>query len=403
MGLKGSSKDARQLGQELGVHAFVEGSVRRHGAAVRVQARLVSSGDGFQIWAQRFERPDVDLLAVADDVSAQVAAALEKQISPVARPAFARADVLDLYLRARLAYHQYSGDDAQAALGLFEQALALAPGDARLMAGYALACLRGWLVGLSTVDELRQRAEVYAQRAVLVDPTLAEAHLSLAVLHKQQLRTMEAAREIRMALARNPTLGEAHDQAGRLLVEVDALAEGMVALRRALAYEPALLTATRDLSRAHALIGEWDQSMALTPRKGPVDLAGVARLKLWRERRTEAWDFLRGQSSHPVMAEAIRVVLDGSPVPDRVALQGIRVVTFFQQVRCEYLAVRGKPGDTADAMAHLEQLVAAGHIDLSWMRRCPALDSLRHEPRFADLTTIVEQLAAPVRAVLLGG
>jgi serine/threonine-protein kinase len=401
MGLKGSSKDPRHIGQELGAQAIVEGSVRRHGSAMRIQARLVSAADGFQIWAQRFERPSVDLLAVADEVSAQVAAALATQLTRGARPGFADTLALELYLKARQAYHEVSSEGLARARDLFEQALTHAPGDARIMAGYAMTCTRAWLLGPAGHDEIGNRARHYAESAARANPDLAEPHLAIAHMHNQWLRGTDAARELVTALAKNPQLGEAHDVAGRLLMEVDALPEAARALERALSCEPNLVFSRLGMAQVLALAGDWEaEARYRIPDSslGPLAMA-EARRRFWREGDPRILEELRAVARHPMTVRVLRAVLDGADDVFPVEAWPRRL-TFFGQMRIEYLSATG-------AMHRASQLlgeaVGLGLLDVAWLRRCPVLAPLRADPSFAAHIEAVEQRAAPVRAVLLGG
>jgi serine/threonine-protein kinase len=175
----GETAGALDLARQLGADAVVEGSLFRIGDSVRVSGRVVAVENDLQLWGARMTRPFAELLAVGDDVAAAIAAALT-----AARDAPLRASAdpvaVDFYLRARASYHEYSPTKLEAP-ALFEKALELAPDDPTILAGYAMALVRG-LGPFSTRDRTREHAcaRAAAERAASVAPHLAEGHLALA-------------------------------------------------------------------------------------------------------------------------------------------------------------------------------------------------------------------------------
>jgi len=142
MGLKGIDRDPRELGGSLGVAVVVEGSVRRSGERLRVNARVVSVSDGFQLWAKRFDCPASEFLAVGDEMVKAVALALTVESHAPVREVNASPVAMDLYLRARHRYFQGFASNLGAAIELFEQALSHSPDDPMILAAYAMALAR---------------------------------------------------------------------------------------------------------------------------------------------------------------------------------------------------------------------------------------------------------------------
>src|SRR6185503_6327191 len=141
----------REIGRDLDVQVVVEGSVRRAAGAFRIQARLISVGDGFQLWAKRFEGLEANMLVLNDEVARAVADALTADLDAVVREAPGDVETVDLYLRARAANHRFFGGDPRTAGDLFEQALARSPDDPRLLAGRVMSRARSQL---ASVDEV---------------------------------------------------------------------------------------------------------------------------------------------------------------------------------------------------------------------------------------------------------
>ena len=135
--------DAKQIGRELGVRYVLEGSVRRSGNEVRVNAQLVDAESGAHLWAERFDREASDLLAVQNEITNRIAATLHLALvgAEAARP-IDRSDVTDYILRGRAAFYRSPTRDNYAeAVGWFERALSvdLASAEAKSLLASILA------------------------------------------------------------------------------------------------------------------------------------------------------------------------------------------------------------------------------------------------------------------------
>src|SRR5580693_10227061 len=121
--------DTKQIGRELGVRYVLEGSVRRSGSQVRVNAQLIDAATDTHLWAERFDGNTSDLFALQDEVTSRIAIALNLElVGAEAARAADHPDALDFILRGRAAmYKPHSRDSLAEAMSLFERALALDP------------------------------------------------------------------------------------------------------------------------------------------------------------------------------------------------------------------------------------------------------------------------------------
>jgi serine/threonine-protein kinase len=405
MALKGPGTDPREVGRELGVQVVVEGTLKRTENVLRVSARLVSVADGFQLWRRRYERTLAELASVADEAANAIAESLTVRRAVPARDATSDATANDLYMRARHEYHQGWSSNVVAAIGLFEEAIRRAPNDPRILAGYALAQMRR----LSNEDASEGAAHVAlraAERARAAAPQAGEPLVALASYHLTMGDYRAAAREVNDALRRAPSLPDVHDLCGRILVEVGRPEEGIAFLERAILLEPRMFRAKGDVIRVNALLGDWSRAAALN-RSSPRDEAELnftwflrARLAIWRG--DVAWaegakgelagmtfafaptvaaicDLIRSRELPPVLTEMVDAM---GKVTGRVRRRPI----FFRQMRAEMCAYSG---DRDAALIALEEAAALGLIDLVWLDRCPVLEPLRVEARFAQVRASV--------------
>src|SRR5438067_1395446 len=136
--------DSRQIGRELRVRYLLQGSVRRSGNRVRVNTQLIDTESDTHVWADRFDHATEDLLALQDDVTGQIAIALDRELVRVeASRSSDHPDAVDYVLRGRAALDKGSSrENISEAIQLFEQALVLDPRsiDARIFPAHAMPC-----------------------------------------------------------------------------------------------------------------------------------------------------------------------------------------------------------------------------------------------------------------------
>lgn len=200
---KGQNTDIRKIANVLGVANVLEGSVRRAGNRIRVTAQLITASDGSHLWSERYDRQMDDLFAMQDEIAGAIASELKVKfaVTSPARPR--RQPGLQAY-EAYLRYRQYQWAFTPQALRLsrecLEQAIALDPEFALPYVGLADHYFASTTFGHA--DDLVPRARRLAERALELDPDLAEAHGmlgALAAFYKPDFQ--EAEHRFRNALA----------------------------------------------------------------------------------------------------------------------------------------------------------------------------------------------------------
>jgi serine/threonine-protein kinase len=420
MRFKAGDRDPREIGRQLDVQVVVDGSVRKSGGKLRVNARLVSVADGFQLWAKRFDRPEAEFLAVGDEAANAIAEALTLVRDLPAREAPTDPLAIDLYLRARHAYHAGWAMNVDVAVRLFEEALARAPDDPQILAGYALELMRRFSFDPRGTEADGNRAKAAAERALQKVPTLGEARMALANHALITGDGVACARAVREALAVSPGSADVHDMRGRLLGEVGSPVDALASLSTAVKLEPSNLRARGDAMRMHALLGDYAPVDDLVARAaGEAGTEGVvivlaARLALWKRdvemlRRIEETTKDLQYAFKSAVGELVAVGVSGNITPaladlgktwGKVTHGAVRRSAFFQQLAAEVAAYAGLDDAALDAIEAGDRL---GLIDISWLDRCPLLDRLRDSPRFAEARRGIAARASAVLAALEGG
>ncbi len=414
MAAKARSVDAREIGRELGVQVVVEGSLRRTPDGLRVTARIVSVGDGFQLWASRFDRPEADFIKVSDEIARAISSALNVACGPQSRQQTVADPIAhDLYLRARHELHRYSPETNKRAIELYEQALARSPDDPLILSDYAIAKLKEvfYSDGQTSADEVRGIAE----KALQLAPDLQEAHLASGAVALGFGEVERAARYIRQAARGERRLADVYQKFGSLALEVDRIEEGIKHLDIALSLEPRDILPRGELARGYELLGkpqladEWGLEVPSDPQMRPVYWLQRARIIYWR-RDVEAARALLAQHGDQAPVFKGRVLLEAMTsetafnemladldLKARVGGAALRRTAMFRQIKSELLAFRGDEDAAIAAIADAER---AGLFDISWCTRCPLLEGLRKRKEFQEIMFRVGERAARVRVAL---
>jgi TolB-like protein len=214
--LKGSDKSAAEIGKALGVRYLLEGSVRKAGDQVRINVHLIDSTTGFQVWADDFVGEMKDVFSLQEQTALKIAQSLNLKLSPQEQQAIQHRytqnpQAYDAYLRGQ-ALVQYSDqrEKVEAARRHFEDALQSDPDYPLALAG--LSWVEGQIYrNLDANPSHLQRAEQFAQRALAIDPQLAETHMALGTVSADKYDYPGAAREFRTATELDPENSYAWD------------------------------------------------------------------------------------------------------------------------------------------------------------------------------------------------
>jgi class 3 adenylate cyclase/TolB-like protein/tetratricopeptide (TPR) repeat protein len=272
--------DVRTVGRELGVRYVLEGGVRRAGAWVGVDARLIDAATGAQLWAERVEGSGGELPALYDEVTGRIAATLRlelieaegRRVERERRPNSGAAD--DAMRGWALLLRINSRENRAEARRLFERALAREPDNVSALAGLAHV-LEGWS---DSPTEDRQRALGLLRRALDLEPNRADAYFVLGLVHRSQGQLEEAAEALRAAIALDRNYARAHLQLGLTANLLGRPEEAIAHAQRAIRLnprDPNLADHQFGIGVAHQLLGHVDAAI------GHLERARAANPRLW--------------------------------------------------------------------------------------------------------------------------
>jgi adenylate cyclase len=270
--------NAKRIGRELGVRYLLEGSVRRSGSQVRVNAQLVDATVDAHLWAERFDRDAADLFALQNEITSRIAVALNLELigAEAARPTD-NPDALDYILRGRAAANMPAtrGTSAQA-INLFEHALALDPrsveAESLLASAYANRATGG--TSDSASDDIA-RAEGLVGEALAASPSNTLAHFVKGSVLRWRGRCVEAIPEYETVIASDPNSAPARANLGLCKLLTGSIEE---------------------------TIPLEEQAIRLSPRDGGIGgwYDWIGRVHLLQSRTGEAIVWLeRARSAHP--------------------------------------------------------------------------------------------------------
>jgi serine/threonine protein kinase/TolB-like protein len=223
--LEGRTIDAVAVAHQLQVDHVLTGTVRRAGDAYRFNLQLIRATDDVLVWGRQIDVSQRSLFTIEDQVSAEVVAALQLQISSTERarldqPSTQNPDAYGEYLQGRALLANYSDSNLREAMNHFERALQIDPSYGLANAGMATAAgtFSVRFAYEQQAADWGRRAEEYASRALKQDANLAEAHLALASAAGTLYRNFDwptVIRESEKALTLNPNLDLAHSALAR--------------------------------------------------------------------------------------------------------------------------------------------------------------------------------------------
>src|SRR5687768_2227801 len=271
----GRQVDEAEVGKVLNVDALLAGSVRRSGARMRLNARLIGVKDQSILWSDQYDREVKDVFSVQDEITRAIVGAIQshfasaaKTVVPSGAPSRAslvtsNLDAHDLYLRAQFNLRRRV---VPAAVDYFERAIELDSTYARAYSGLSAALeMTPYFVGVPA-PRVRGRAIAAAQRALALDPSLAEAHTSLALAYQHAHQWPEAEREHRRAVEVDPGDAAAHVQYARFLLCTGRMRQAYDEAKRAEALDPFSPVIASWVAYTSLMLGKTDEALAAAKR-----------------------------------------------------------------------------------------------------------------------------------------
>jgi TolB-like protein/Flp pilus assembly protein TadD len=275
---KGKPRNVREVGKQLEADYILEGSVLRAGQQLRINAQLVRVRDDFPVWSGRYDRELPDVLSIQDDISRGIVNSLRLKLGRGRRRYEISAEAYDLYLRARAI--SKPGDNRKQNVELYLAAIAKDPSFAPAYAGLAAAyAYRSGVPELDPPGELA-RMRVVSEKAIQLDPLLAEAHAAQGVAYARDAEWEQSEQSFRHALNIDPNSSESHGVfAMYLLLPLGRIEEAVRQMRLAEKTDPLSPQVQSGLAYVLLSAGQYDEAASHCDKLAdPTQCLGRARL-----------------------------------------------------------------------------------------------------------------------------
>ena len=374
-GIKGRPRNIREAGRQLQADYILEGSVLRAGQQLRINVQLVRVRDDFSIWSGQFDRELTDIFAIQDEISLGIVNNLRLKLGRGRRRYETSVEAYDLYLQAR-ALPQRLNRNNDATVRLYEQVItrdpSFAPAYAGLAGAYAARSFQGFYDHTDELIQMRAAAE----RAIHLDPLLAEAHDARGMEYARSGNWKESEKSFRRAIELDPSDSIAHsDLASALLLPLGRIEEGIHEMRIAEKADPLSPSVQSGLGTLLLSGGRFQEAADLCQKAAAVRCLGRARLEQGR------------------IEEAIQI-LATEPNPQYL---GYGYGRAGRREEAEKFAAAAAPnaltqaltfaglGDKDRALEALERLASNGAVRVGRALNSPEFALLRGDPRVKAL------------------
>ncbi len=395
-------KPLREIGKEFQVGYVLKGSVRRAGGRVGVTGELIQVQDQTEVWAQSYERDLSDVLQIQSEIARAIASAISSKLPTSSTPApQVDPEAYEAYLKGRYFWNKRTPESLTKAVQYFEHAIAKQPNYAAAHAG--LADCYG-LLGSVPYTALPPKAafpkaEAAANRALEIDPNLAEAHVSLGYAKLvYEWDSSGAQREFQRALQLRPDNATAHQYYAYYLTAIGHLHDAIAERKKAQELDPLSPVITSALGEVlylnrqfDAAIEQYQKSLELDPNFA-IGLINLGRAYGQKGMHAQAKEIFHkalaaaGEDPGILMLLAYEDAITGDSVGAKEILSRLRQLSAGRYVPAAYIAVVYEGlGDKDQAFRWLSRAYDERCDYLVYLGSEPMGDKLRADRRYQQL------------------
>jgi TolB-like protein/lipoprotein NlpI len=276
---KSAPENLREIASQLGVAHILKGSVQKSGDAVRVNVQLIKAANDSHLWADTFDRKLTDIFAIESEIAKSIADTLKAKLTGSEEHAISARPTENTkahqsYLKGRYFWNKRTGPDLQTAIDYFKQAIEQDSNYALAYAGLADSHVLLPYFGAGTLQQSIPPANAAAQRALELDPTLAEPHSTLGQILFYDFDFSESKKEFERAIALDPNDATAHQWFGNgPLIVTGEFDRAIAESKRAVELDPLSLVINTDLAVGYTMarrypeaLEQFNKILAMDPR-----------------------------------------------------------------------------------------------------------------------------------------
>jgi len=265
---KGKETDAQKIGNELGVSAVMTGRIVKRGENLTISVELVDVRNNKLLWGEQYERKMSELLTTQREIAAEITNKLQLKLSGEGEQKLAKKytdsnEAYQLYLKGLFHFANRTKEDVQKAIGYFQQATKLDPNFALAYVGISQSYSMMPSYSYLNPKEAFPPAKAAAQKALEIDPSLADAHGALATTFAAyDWNWVGAEREFKRAIELNPNVADIHYRYGLIyLIPAGRMDEAIREIKRALELEPLSIAMNANLAGAYMYARQNDRAL----------------------------------------------------------------------------------------------------------------------------------------------
>ena len=269
-------KGPQEIGQKLAVAAVLDGTLLKADQKIHVNLQIVDARSGYGLWSEKFEGEEKGLFNLRNDIALKILESLKVRLlgesrSRVVKSYTANPEAYGLYLQGRFFWNKRKPYDVKRAIDYFNQAIALDPDFALAYSGLADSYLVLPQFVENRMSEALPKAKAAALKALAIDDTLAEAHVSLALVKESEWDFGAAENDFRRAIELNPNYPTGHFWYANLLAMMGRIDESQAEMKRALELDPLSLIFNAVQAYYYLELREIDQAIAKARRAVELD------------------------------------------------------------------------------------------------------------------------------------
>jgi TolB-like protein/class 3 adenylate cyclase/Flp pilus assembly protein TadD len=404
---KGKNNDIRDIAIQLNVDKVLEGSVRKSGNRVRITSQLINAADGYHIWSDTYDRNLTDIFEVQDEISAIISNKLRENLLPAQQEEkLVKAPVKNIeaytcYLKALHFWNKLTPADGKRCITCCEEAIEMEPGYAQPYSMAAAAYSYLGSSGQMIPDEAFGIVKKYAEKALELDPQLADGHIARAAYYLlYEWNWALAFDSLQQALKLNPGAIEAYDLLGFYYVVMGQKEKALEMLLQAEQLDPLSPVILQSLGgmyiyndRFDEAIQQADKLLYMHPR-----MRASIEMKAWAIGMKGDWaaalplfEEVHRLTNHPLKGLMGMGYTYAKLGQKDKAMECILKIEKRQEeepnaiIDADLSAIWFGLGETDKAFYHLEQCVEKRMGPVSYYLEYPAYRGVKNDPRYAQL------------------
>jgi serine/threonine protein kinase/Tfp pilus assembly protein PilF len=402
---KGKDTDTQTVARELGVRTVLKGRVTQLGGNLAISAELIDATDSSHIWGQQYSRKPADIFALQEKIAREITKALRLRLTGQEEKSLARTyttnpEAYRGYLQGRYWANKRTEDGINKGIECFQQAIAKDPAYALAYCGLADCFSMHANYGFLPPKLGYSKANDAALKALELDDTLSEAHVSLGFIKSDYTWDWaDSEKEFQRAIALNPNYATAHQWYGYALWRTGRFEESIASHRRALQLDPLSLPVNRNLGLAYYLARQYDLAIEQLQKTREMDptfvltreYLGLAYLEkgMYKEAIVVCEEAAMPVSASPYAISALGYVyaVAGKKAEAQNVSDRLQKLSKQKYLSPRFMAsIYAGLGEKEQALESLNAAYEDRSLQIGpGIIADPTYDSLRAEPRFQDL------------------